>query len=671
MVFLSARPHVYSDIAEKHVYDSLNNLQRTRGLYTAPSLLCGSMKTGAQYMFNNTMEPLAKKKVESFKEYAALYAEFEFVFIGDNGQGDVRAAELIHEDSLYAGNLKRAYMHKVKPLSETHCEKEETKSVNCPYIFYFTTYVEAAVDAFKHELIRISGLRQIALEAVKDFERIDWDLFGNKRTYANMQSPRMESFASNQNISSGVSSKRGAPKTFGVSLKESFRKRYMRLKELNEALVEANVLLVQHGLKPVALLKFECLYKVGTQVITPFGPGVVEWFRPHDGTYEVLLQLGIGDSEDAILSANKAKKANMAFLRSDSLLPFRQATSSWIPSLTPHSQASFVSMSSANNVLRDQLKKHKKSGSQQPAKSLLGKSEGGSIQRGEEDITVYKWVVWTPFGLGILLPDKVEAPPPPLPEATGSKKASDTRSTHAVMVKVRTGWGAVLSILRKDIVKMKLITTHQKLPSLNTTDEVKVKETPHVSKLVVSQEESDGHELPLKMRALLSPSQTGRKRSTSVDGGDMHSIHSDSAMNESTQKSGFGLNFIPLYKRFFGSDSRRFEKESLQNDFNSHENKNSEGDSPFPSTDVTELIVEANNEQFESSSSLDSDGILVRQNESFNDLSSDTRNDAAQGSSNDDDCVGLNIDNEAGEDGGGTVFMQVPSLTRNRSSTFS
>jgi hypothetical protein len=343
LVFLSARPHLYSDIAERHVYDSLNNLQRTRGLYTAPSLLCGSMKTGAQYMFNNTMEPLAQKKVESFKEYAALYAEFEFVLIGDNGQGDVRAAELIHEDSLYTGNLKRAYMRKVKPLSETHCTTESTKSPDCPFICYFTTYVEAAIDAFEHGLIRVGGLRQVAIEAAKDFEDIDWGLFGNKRNDAVMQSPRMTAFASNLNLSgsSGVVNKRAAPKTQRVGLKESFRKRYMRLLELNASLVQANVLLVTSGLQPVPLLKFECLYKRGTRVTTPFGPGVVERFRPHDGTYEVLLQMGLGDTEERVMRTS-SNRSNMAFLRSDSLLPFRSLSTSWMPSLRSRSHVSFT-----------------------------------------------------------------------------------------------------------------------------------------------------------------------------------------------------------------------------------------------------------------------------------------------------------------------------------------
>lgn len=36
------------------------------------------------------MEPLALKKYINLCEYLALYPEFQCIFIGDNGQGDVR-----------------------------------------------------------------------------------------------------------------------------------------------------------------------------------------------------------------------------------------------------------------------------------------------------------------------------------------------------------------------------------------------------------------------------------------------------------------------------------------------------------------------------------------------------------------------------------------------------
>lgn len=39
----------------------------------------------------SNMEPVALKKMKNFEEYASCYPEFTFVFVGDNGQGRLRA----------------------------------------------------------------------------------------------------------------------------------------------------------------------------------------------------------------------------------------------------------------------------------------------------------------------------------------------------------------------------------------------------------------------------------------------------------------------------------------------------------------------------------------------------------------------------------------------------
>ena len=55
------------------------------------------------------MEPLAVKKFENFSEYVDLYPEYQCIFVGDNGQGDVRCAEMVMDSSEYSGsNLKAA-----------------------------------------------------------------------------------------------------------------------------------------------------------------------------------------------------------------------------------------------------------------------------------------------------------------------------------------------------------------------------------------------------------------------------------------------------------------------------------------------------------------------------------------------------------------------------------
>ncbi len=119
LVFLSARPHLYKNISEAHTFTTFKKLIEKHGMYTTPSLLPGSVETGASFVIRNDMEPLARKKYENFEEYASLYPEFRMVFIGDNGQGDIRAAELILESDL-SGRLDAIFIHLVQPLEDTY-----------------------------------------------------------------------------------------------------------------------------------------------------------------------------------------------------------------------------------------------------------------------------------------------------------------------------------------------------------------------------------------------------------------------------------------------------------------------------------------------------------------------------------------------------------------------
>ena len=108
---------MYKDVSEKANYAKFKKL-RDRGMHTNPSLLAGDMKSGSEYMLNNDMEPLAVKKFENFKEYVSIYPEFTHVFVGDNGQGDVRGAEMMKE--AFGDRLEMVYCHRVQPLDKTH-----------------------------------------------------------------------------------------------------------------------------------------------------------------------------------------------------------------------------------------------------------------------------------------------------------------------------------------------------------------------------------------------------------------------------------------------------------------------------------------------------------------------------------------------------------------------
>lgn len=75
---------------------------------------------GYQFVMEGNLEPLALKKAESFSQYVSLYPEYSFVFIGDNGQGDLRCAEMVMQGQEKGDRkVEAVYIHRVQPLHRT------------------------------------------------------------------------------------------------------------------------------------------------------------------------------------------------------------------------------------------------------------------------------------------------------------------------------------------------------------------------------------------------------------------------------------------------------------------------------------------------------------------------------------------------------------------------
>ena len=296
LVFLSARPHVYKEVSEAHSYAKFRDLQEKRGLYTNPTLLAGSLATGGNFMFGKTSEPLAEKKFENFKEYQALYPEFSYILLGDNGQGDVRTSEMIMTEESLRNHLLRTYIHQVQPLQKTHTVNRETRQKTNRNICYFKTYIEAAVDAHKHKLIRLSGLRKIMCEAIKDFRSI-----GDESWKAADELPltvTTQVKAEKGTSSEGENDKKSKQLTLSAKrAKASIIPVYnpelkvdARMRELNLALYQGNIVLAEGNIEPVPLMRFKRRFMNGGVVKTAFGVGVVARFRDTDGVYEILMQ---------------------------------------------------------------------------------------------------------------------------------------------------------------------------------------------------------------------------------------------------------------------------------------------------------------------------------------------------------------------------------------------
>ena len=88
--FLSARPHVYRNVVEKSAFKRFKQLIAQGDLHCAPTMLAGSLGTGSS-MFWGDYGPMGRQKFQNFNEFAKLWPESSFLFIGDNGQADVRS----------------------------------------------------------------------------------------------------------------------------------------------------------------------------------------------------------------------------------------------------------------------------------------------------------------------------------------------------------------------------------------------------------------------------------------------------------------------------------------------------------------------------------------------------------------------------------------------------
>mmetsp|Transcript_29911 Transcript_29911/g.41649 ORF Transcript_29911/g.41649 Transcript_29911/m.41649 type:complete len:593 (-) Transcript_29911:107-1885(-) len=243
LAFLSARPHVYKDWSQAKSYKLFSQLKKSHNLHTTPTLLAGELFSSFQ-MFRGDFNPMAHKKAQNFFEYSSLYPEYKFVFIGDNGQGDVIAAEMILEK--YSERLEGVFIHKVQKLARTpgYTDKSRAKWDDLG-IMFFRTYIGASLLACKKNLISIRGLRQVASNAVKDFCKIE---FSKEET------------------------------------------RFARLQELNRDIEKCNDYLQSQGYPTVAYVAAKHVFARGTMVSTRrYGYGRVLEFRHDDGMYEILL----------------------------------------------------------------------------------------------------------------------------------------------------------------------------------------------------------------------------------------------------------------------------------------------------------------------------------------------------------------------------------------------
>jgi len=233
LVFLSARPHAFKDLTESSSYKLFTRLYDEGRLHTHPTLLAGSLRSGAMAIWgdiavrcknfaasttqilcalvlsvdeklksppaldavrkvaekwvqeeafmnldstfmgaNANWEAVGRFKAETFEKFADLYPECCYIFIGDDGQGDVLAAEIMAKR--LGGSAKRpvALIHRVlgdrkdtltSLLGKDLEEKERLwKEMG---IYFFNTFVGAATVLLETGLVSPRTVHRVGVAA--------------------------------------------------------------------------------------------------------------------------------------------------------------------------------------------------------------------------------------------------------------------------------------------------------------------------------------------------------------------------------------------------------------------------------------------------------------------------------------------------------------------------
>lgn len=114
----------------------------------------------------NTYKYMAFTKYRHFCQFASIYPELDFVFIGDSGQGDLLTSILMQSHP----QMKACLIKKViesKELSKINLEKydqlsEELARMSNNKIFMFDNYIDAAIALYSKEHCTKTKLKQIA-----------------------------------------------------------------------------------------------------------------------------------------------------------------------------------------------------------------------------------------------------------------------------------------------------------------------------------------------------------------------------------------------------------------------------------------------------------------------------------------------------------------------------
>jgi len=152
-----------------------------------------------------TYEEYGKLKFERFTQYFRIFPEYNFVFIGDNGQGDVFAGMSMLDYINNNGPTQKCYVliHKISEDGEIYKSSPEMHK----NLFYFENYYEAAKKL--HELSIIKNPEGIKDEITQVVKNSPYELFYKEI----LELPQLKSSASSMKSNRSANSAKTASKS--------------------------------------------------------------------------------------------------------------------------------------------------------------------------------------------------------------------------------------------------------------------------------------------------------------------------------------------------------------------------------------------------------------------------------------------------------------------------
>ena len=143
LVLLTARPRDGLGLVERYTKRALSGQGMDKTV-----VLSGSLPALRSHL------AMAHKKLENFSRYAELYPEFDFVFIGDSGQGDTTLGELLLRN--HPERVRSILIHNL-----------DGGTLSSQQVTAFQTYLGAANELHREGLLDASACHKVAV-AVRD-----------------------------------------------------------------------------------------------------------------------------------------------------------------------------------------------------------------------------------------------------------------------------------------------------------------------------------------------------------------------------------------------------------------------------------------------------------------------------------------------------------------------